>query len=167
MSTLGERRLLDSNRKWNRRDEVGTRTYPKRFVRRTGQFRRDSKRSLRTTDSARVKEGVAAGVATSLEVRAQLTPSVGARVTRNRTRSAAVRRQLRHPRTTGAKSLTTHGWINRLSVETKRKSKPGGCFVGIDPVLGQVSSESSEISVAVAVAVMVTVVVVVVVHESA
>lgn len=163
MSTLGERRLLDSNRKWNRRDEVGTRTYPKRFVRRTGQFRRDSKRSLRTTDSARVKEGVA----TSLEVRAQLTPSVGARVTRNRTRSAAVRRQLRHPRTTGAKSLTTHGWINRLSVETKRKSKPGGCFVGIDPVLGQVSSESSEISVAVAVAVMVTVVVVVVVHESA
>lgn len=110
---------------------------------------------------------MAAGVATSLEVRAQLTPSVGARVTRNRTRSAAVRRQLRHPRTTGAKSLTTHGWINRLSVETKRKSKPGGCFVRIDPVLGPVSSDSSEISVAVTVIVTMVVVVVVVVHESA
>ena len=77
---------------------------------------------------------MAARVATGgfSRLRAQPTLSIGLRVTRNRTRSAAVRRQLRHPRTTGPESLTKRARrIGCSSSLNEEKSPPGprcNCF---------------------------------------
>lgn len=63
-----------------------------------------------------------AGVVTGLEVRAQFTPSVGPRVTRNRTGSAAVRCQLRHPRTKGriVDETTKRNIFNKSASQNER-----------------------------------------------